>query len=227
MVSVVARNAFAGRCLHRALAPAWLLLAACGGTEHPVFIPFEPAVTNPASAGMDAAPAPFDAGPLPDADADSDANAVPDPDLDRDVRFDWKQTLPGQGTCRAGNYVGSFTCEMQPEPGIGVAPPPLFGQVAFTLGPLSEQQALSITDGSIKDPIGIVFTADLLGQLRCADDEFEAHTENGMSLIGFGTFEATLAGRFDDDALVIDGEFVLVSDTDPPCTGEFHVSAAP
>jgi hypothetical protein len=208
---------------------AWLLLAACSGTEHPVFIPFGPVVTSPSPAGMSADPAPLDAGSTAGqgGKVEGDAGAIPDPDLDRTVRFDWQETLPGQGTCRAGNYVGSFTCEMPAEPGISAAPPPLSGQVDFTLGSLSEQQVLSITNGSVKDPIGIVFSADLLGSLRCLDDTFEAHTENGVSLIGFGTFEATLTGRFDENRLVIDGKFVLVNETGQPCTGEFHVSAVP
>jgi hypothetical protein len=229
MVQVVARTAFAAGRRRRAFVPALLLVAACAGTEHAVFIPFEPPSVIP-PAPMDASPAPADTGPAPgreDAGSDEDAGPIPGPDLDPRVTFDWNETLPGQGTCREGSYVGSFTCSMPAEPGASAPPTPLSGQVAFTLGELSEQQVLSITRGSLKDPIGIVFHADLLGTLRCTDDEFDAHTENGVSLIGLDTFEATLAGHFDDDALVIDGEFVMVNAAGQPCNGEFHVSAAP
>lgn len=227
MVSVVARTALAAGPGRRAFVPALLLLAACTGTEHAVFIPLDlPNVIPPSP--MDATPPPADAGAASgriDAGSDKDAGPIPEPDLDRNVTFEWNETLEGQGTCRGGSYVGSFTCSVPADPGALAPPAPLSGQVAFTLGDLTEQQVRSITQGSVKDPIGIVFNADLLGALNCTNDEFDAHTENGVS--PFGTFEATLAGHFDDDALVIDGEFVMVTDVGQSCNGEFHVSAAP
>ncbi len=149
---------------------------------------------------MDAAPPPADAAPeagREDAGRDEDAGSIREPALDRDVTFDWKQTLPGQGTCREGSYVGSFTCSPPAQPGSS-APSPLSGQVAFTLGSVTEQQVLAITQGSVKDPIGIVFHADLRGALRCTDNRFDAYTENGVSLIGFDNFDAMLTGQFDD-----------------------------
>jgi len=229
MVSVVVRTAFAAGYCRRVSVTALLLVAACTGTEHAVFIPREATVAPPPPR-MDAAPPPADAGPeagREDAGSDEDAGSIPEPDLDRDVTFDWKQTLPGQGTCREGSYVGSFTCSPPAEPGTSPPPSPLSGQVAFTLGSVSEQQVLAITHGSVKDPIGIVFNAELLGALRCTDNRFDAYTENGVSLIGFGTFDAILTGQFDDDALVIDGEFAMIDDSGQACDGEFHVSAAP
>jgi hypothetical protein len=229
MVSVVARTAFAAGDRRRVIVPALLVLAACTGTEHAVFIPRDvPSVTPPAP-HIDAAPPPADAAPeagREDAGRDEDAGWIPEPELDPDVTFDWKQSLPGQGTCREGSYVGSFTCWPPAQPGSS-APSPLSGQVAFTLGSVTEQQVLAITQGSVKDPIGIVFNAELLGALRCTDNRFDAYTENGVSLIGFDNFDATLTGQFDDDALVIDGAFAMINDSGQTCDGQFHVSAAP
>lgn len=233
MAWVVARTGCtAGRLPVLAAAAGWLLAAACSGTEHAVFIPFTPPVVNPPSVGEAGHPGPMtDAGSdmepeLPDAELpDEDAGTEPDPDLDRSVRFDWQETLPGKGTCREGRYVGSFTCTM-PEGDAGTPSAPLSGQVVFTLAAVSEEQVLLISAGSVKDPIGIVFSADLVGSLRCTDNVFEAYTEDG-SVIGLGTFEAALMGRFDPDELIIDGEFGLIDDSGQPCNGEFHVSAAP
>jgi hypothetical protein len=217
----------------RALAAGWLLTVGCSGTEHAVFTPFKPTVVNPPPVGEAGHPGLVtDAGSdmepeLPDADLpDEDAGPAPDPGLDRRVRFDWKETLPGKGTCREGRYVGSFTCTLPPTGDAGTESAPLSGQVAFTLAAVSEEQVLLISTGSVKDPIGIVFSADLVGSLRCTDNVFEAYTEDG-SVIGLGTFEAMLTGRFDPDELVIDGEFGLIDDSGQPCDGEFHVSAAP
>jgi hypothetical protein len=229
MVSVVARTAFAAGPRPRVIVPALLLLAACTGTEHAVFIPRDLPTVTPPPAQMDAAPPPADAAPdagREDAGRDEDAGSIREPALDRDVTFDWKQTLPGQGTCREGSYVGSFTCSPPAQPGSS-APSPLSGQVAFTLGSVTEQQVLAITQGSVKDPIGIVFHADLRGALRCTDNRFDAYTENGVSLIGFDNFDAMLTGQFDDEALVIDGEFAMINDSGQTCDGQFHVSAAP
>jgi hypothetical protein len=229
MVSDVAARVLAGRTAGRSFAVPLLLLAACSGTEHVVFIPFERSVDTPPQVAVDAGSPPVDKDPVmvqPDAQV-ANEDGGQDLDLDRGITFEWEQSLPGQGTCREGSYAGSFTCQVSVDPEDSLPPPPLAGQVAFTLGSLSEQQVLSITQGSVKDPIGIVFGADLVGSLHCAEHEFTAYAENGVSLIGFGTFEATLVGRFDDEALVIDGDFALVNDTGQPCVGRFHVSAAP
>src|SRR5688500_6402489 len=130
MVQVVERTAFAAGRSRRAFVPALLLVAACAGTEHAVFIPPDPpSVTPPVP--MDASPAPPDTGIAPgreDAGTDEDAGPIPGLDLDPTVTFEWNETLPGQVTCREGSYVGSFTCSMPADPGASASPTPLSGQ---------------------------------------------------------------------------------------------------
>jgi hypothetical protein len=229
MLPVVARTACAagpGRCV---IVAGLLAVAACEGTEHVVFVPIKASV-EPAPTRMDAGTPEVDAAEPEDAARDAgvtDAD-VDDPDDDagldpRTVTFEWKETLPGQGTCRAGQYVGSFTCVDQTAP-----PMEWSGQVIFTLGTSSEQQVLSVIDGSgsVKDPLGIA-VAPLFGSLRCVDKRFEGKTMGGSLLVSFGGIEATLAGAFDDQSLVIEGDFLMTNAAGASCVGIFHVSAAP
>jgi hypothetical protein len=234
MVSVVARTASAAG-LGRGLIVAGLLaVAGCQGTEHVVFLPIKPTVTVPPPPRMDAgttevdAAEPEDAAPdAADAEAgDPDEDAGPD-DLDRTVTFEWKETLPGQGTCKAGQYVGSFTCVVPPDPSVPAMAFELWGQVVFTLGTSSEQQVLAVIDGGLKDPLGFE-TARLSGSLRCVDKQFEGQTTGaGMLWFQWSAFEATLGGQFDDQSLVIEGPFLMTNPAGARCQGTFHVSAAP
>lgn len=232
MVGSVVQRGWGVRSNQAALAFALLGLWACTGTEHIVFSPIDelPPVVAPGMAGAGPSPS-TDAGSIPDppdAASDGDPANVPDPELDPGITFDWAETLPGQGTCKSGSYAGSFTCSMPPpEPGAIGPPPPLAGQVVFTLGDLSEEQELAVVEGSIKDAVafGLVFSSAMRGSLACRDERFTAQSVDGM--IAFGTFEATLDGAFDDQALAIDGDFVMVDQAGQRCEGTFHVSASP
>ena len=227
MVSAVARTASASGRRSGLFAAGLLAIAGCTGTEHAVFLPVDLTVAPPMP--MDAAVEPVDSTVpvVPDAapEDDEDAATPPDPDLDRNVSFEWNETLPGQGTCHAGQYVGSFTCMISADGGV-VSASELSGQVVFTLGTSSEQQVLSITEGAIKDSFGFN-TADLTGSLRCTDRTFEAQTVGGMVWFPFSAYEATLAGAFDDQALMIEGQFTMTNQVGETCVGDFHVSAAP
>lgn len=231
---------FAGPKLALAVLAAVGLLA-CEGTKEPIFAPLKVNVTEPPG------PAIHDAGTVPVTDAgghpvkqhpaepmEDDAGEPSDPDLDPTVTFVWTETLPGQGTCHGGVYAGSFDCQI-PDP-LGALPFSLSGQIAFTLDGSAEEQHLSITDGtgSISGPF---LTSDVRGDLDCIANHFSGSSLNGTAVsIGdmnnpfalvFPTFNASLQGQYDNQALVISGMFTMVNDRGDMCTGTFRVSAAP
>jgi hypothetical protein len=211
-----------------------LVAGACTGTEHAVF---EPLPSRPHS--VDPPPAQPDGGDPPDArlppiiSASTDAGDAPDPGLDPTVVFEWKHSLPGQGTCRAGRYAGSFECTMQ-GPGIGEPAAMLSGAVSFTLTGSPEEPVLSISDGQIS---GAFFSSGMSGKLDCIGKQFSGMAVDGKALLGQGTqsplpalfprFDAELDGHFDDQALVIDGLFAMTNDSAQMCRGTFHASVTP
>jgi hypothetical protein len=226
-----------------AVTALWLLHAvACEGTKSALFAPLAPQskvippkATTP-DAGGHHVQMMMDAGrsmlpPPAPPPAEDDAGSVRDPDLDANVTFIWTETLPGQGTCRAGVYSGSFECDSTDALGI---PFSLSGQIAFTLSGSSEQQHLMISDGSIS---GALLLSGLDGQLDCIQNHFQATSTEGHSLsigdpnspfaLTFPTFNASLQGEYDKQALVISGTFSMVNDSGAMCTGTFRVSAAP
>jgi hypothetical protein len=95
-----------------------------------------------------------------------------------------------------------------------------------TLGISSEQQVLSIIDGDVKNVWGFE-AARLAGSLRCVDKVFEAQTGPGMLWYPWTDYRATLGGQFDDQALVIEGNFLMTNAAGARCPGSFHVSAVP
>lgn len=214
----------------------------CNGTEQQVFAPV-PVVSvprpkpPPTTTDSGAVHMMVDAGPpvmAPDAGGDDDAGKEPtDPDLDPTKTFVWTETLPGQGTCRSGVYAGSFDCDVSGD--LGALPISLSGQIAFTLEGSSEIQTLTITDGSISEPPFLM--SGLSGALHCIPSRFEGTSVDGHSVsigdqnnpfvLSFPNFDASLQGQYDSQALVISGDFTMVSDTGYMCTGTFRVSATP
>jgi hypothetical protein len=215
--------------------PFLAALLACTGTEHSVFQlgAVKPPVSPPV-ARADAAVAPADAGNRPrkprppedDAGPGTPSTPItpvgPDPGLDPTVMFGWKQSLPGQGTCKAGRYVGSFTCTVDPRapdagPTFGVKT--LSGAVTFTLMGSPEEQVLTIAMGSLS---GTFFGGSLVGKLECIAKRFTGMTQDGIP-----AFDAKLMGDFDDQSLVIEGSLMMMNMLGQTCEGTFRVSAAP
>src|SRR4051794_11425184 len=104
------------------LAPAAILVLGClliafgcEGTKHLIFDPIEPKphvgpIPVP-DAGKTIPEAGQKAPPVVDASSMEDEDAGTDPEPPQpDVDFVWTESLPGQGTCRAGRYAGSFDC---------------------------------------------------------------------------------------------------------------------
>jgi hypothetical protein len=200
---------------------------ACTGSEHQVFDPLPPPARFPEVVPPDPL-RPVDAGkpppapPAEDASAplERDAGLPPDEDLDESVTFVWTETLPGQGTCKAGRYAGSFTCRRAD--GLVIS-----GQVIFTLVGSAEEQRLAVMTGAVRDLTGAVFNSDMEGELDCLKAKFDAVTINGRGFLGLGTFEAALTGAFDDQMLSIEGNLHVVDQANQTCDGTFRVGATP
>lgn len=212
-------------------------LLGCQGSERVIFEPVLGAGQQPESGGTGGRP---DSGSEPVTDAGDDAgggdSAVPfdagepsaDAGLDPSVRFDWTETLPGQGTCSPAHYVGSFACTVEQPTG----PAPLGGQIRLDLAGSAEGQ-LSIENGVLSDLSGLLFSSTLEGSLDCVAQRFDALTRDGIAfpiggvLLPFRTFEAHLDGTFDEQTLEVRGDIVMTNDAGQVCIGTFQAGVAP
>jgi hypothetical protein len=160
---------------------------------------------------------------------------MPDLGLDPTAVFTWTESLPGQGTCKAGRYVGKFTCTIADD--VSDPEPTLAGSIVFTLAGSPEEAMLSIIAGEIW---GSFFASGIAGTLDCSKQTFTAMTPSSRTQPGdggagqgavaaplFPGFAATLDGHFDSQALVIAGSFTMVNDAGQTCSGDFRVSATP
>jgi hypothetical protein len=227
---------------------ALLWVAGCTGTEHALFANIDPPPVVPPPTGgrpgMDAgggAGTGADAAEIPREIMDA-AVHLPDAgsELDPDVKFVWKETLPGKGTCREGLYLGQFSCEPPADAPLGERIAPFSGQVIFTLERLSREQAqLEIKGGKLDaDWLGLILGGvSVDGTLLCsAGYQFDAITapnadgSDPWSPV-LGSFRAKLSGSLDEQKLIISGTFELEAhlDTDQPmrCDGTFEANAAP
>jgi hypothetical protein len=211
-------------------------LLSCAGTESPIFEStalktppdsLQPTVMPPPEGPVDAGRPPDDGPTLPVpplVQPDEDDAGIPsiDPGLDPKATFEWTETLPGKGTCKAGRYVGGFECTMT---GLGGLPVSISGEIAFTLTGSPEEQSLTVEDGSLS---GLFFSAGLSGNLDCRQDNFAGLSDDGMLEAGGpGTFTAWLVGAYDDQSLGIEGSFSIVNDQNQSCRGSFGVQIAP
>ena len=199
----------------------------CSGSENLVFEPIGVgAVVVPDAAGS--------GGPSLDG---MGAATQPDPGLDPDVRFLWKQSLPGQGTCNPGSYRGRFACSLD-------STIPVEGSIEFVLDGVGEAPVLEIVEGSINGysdefaPYvpsgGGLFSAGLTGELDCAEDLFSAATVDGKTLPTgafpialMDSFVATLEGSYDPLSLVVEGDWELMTELGQECLGTFRVNWTP
>jgi hypothetical protein len=158
----------------------------------------------------------------------------PNDDLDPSVTFEWKESLPGQGTCKPGKYTGMFTCDYiqmgQTMPLVVVS-----GPITITLTKSMSGEFLEVSDGQL-DGIaqGIIgFTSMLTGKLDCNTLEFTASAVMGTygfgdpKLFPFGTFEGALTGTLDTATLVLSGDWALTENMGGVCAGPWTASFTP
>lgn len=201
-----------------------LICAGCSGSGQRLFDRAESSLapaSEPQTAGQPAA--------LPVA-----PTQPPPPALDPDVTFEWDETLPGKGTCKAGTYSGKFTCEVQDPGPLELLTSPR-GNFSFTLGDSGEQQQLPIVTGSME---GGVFRGSLQGGLDCASNALRATSSDGRALFGmltdpnpvfeiFSSFRAQFDGVLQRETLVIEGVFSMTSESGRTCAGQFTANAMP
>jgi hypothetical protein len=218
-----------------------LLAPGCTGTEHTVLRTLDlPEVVAPpgggAQAGQGSSAPPPPRNPLasPAEEPVEEPPQLPAPaELDPDARFEWTQSLPGRGTCRAGVYVGAFQCVTDGLPVL------ITGQVTLTLAGSPESQLLTVLDGRVGDLAGELFDADVEGELDCVDRHFHATTLGGIAYTvpqgttplpfvpAFQGFEASMFGALDDQELVVGGSWLLSYELGGRCIGTWHASAQP
>jgi hypothetical protein len=217
------------------LAASLATLVACSGSEHQVFQPLvdlSPPDAPPQDgtrAGMGEPPTTVPEGGSAAPDVTDESILAPPVDvLDPTVRFEWVETLPGQGMCAPGVYAGSFTCLKE----TFTFPPFVDGKVSFTLEGSAEEQRLTIAEGLVSDIGEVLYTAGLSGAVDCGAKRFAAATVDGHSLnpldpVPAPTFEAALDGTFDDELLLIEGNWDMVNSAGETCTGTFWARPAP
>lgn len=96
------------------------------------------------------------------------------------VTFEWAETLPGAGTCKAGHYVGDFAGDYfwnaAGLPSFGPNfPIPIVGQIDMHLAESQDGEFFEITNGRIAGMTNgyIPFTVDLVGRLNCTTGRLE------------------------------------------------------
>jgi hypothetical protein len=164
----------------------------------------------------------------PDAQIAPTLDAGFDAGLDPDVKFEWVETLPGQGMCGPGHYAGSFTCTITSDMPLRDGSQ-LAGPITFDLVSGATESALTIAEGRLSDPLGFAFSAELEGILDCVERKLHAGTVGHLETDPLlpSMFEAELEGDFDDQSLVISGDFEMRNADGDVCPGVFEASAIP
>jgi hypothetical protein len=114
------------------------------------------------------------------------------------VSFDWPESDGGKAqNCKAGHYVGTFSCTYQfaMTDGGGI---PITGPVELTLSQSQDGEFLEVSGGTLDGHalIAIHFTADIHGKLDCSTGVFQGTLENGSYAVdpfpSGGTFNGPL-----------------------------------
>ncbi len=163
---------------------------------------------------------------------------VPRSDLDKTAKFDWTESLPGQGTCKPGKYTGTFMCDYKQDgPDGGAAPDAsviamVSGPVTLTLQKSMSGEFLEISDGKLDGvAMGVIsFSSMLSGRLDCTTLKFSAKAVMGSYALGgllpLGTFDGSLIGMFDTQTLTLKGEWALKAGAGS-CRGPWTASYTP
>lgn len=113
------------------------------------------------------------------------AGSQPFAGYDPTVTFQWRETTPSVGSCKAGSYSGAFTGTYL-SPIAVVIPVPISGTVTHRLEASADGEFFEIRDGTVEGtadtPIGPVpFTADFTGRLDCDNARLDgAMLKNGQ-----------------------------------------------
>jgi hypothetical protein len=126
---------------------------------------------------------------------------------DPNVRFVWQETTPQLGTCKPGEYAGTFAGMYFSGSFLGIpAVVPITGTVSLRLESAASGEFLDIRDGRVEGtadtPVGPVpFEADLVGELDCTNNRLiNTYLRNGQYTIEGGSptfFEGPLEADYD------------------------------
>lgn len=158
-------------------------------------------------------------------------------DLDPNAEFVWEETVPGQGACQPGRYVGTFTCNYVAMGGNPAMPLAIVtGPVAMTLEQSQSGEFLEITDGTLEGIAQLIFgfRAELQGTLDCATNTLDASALNGVygfgdpAIFPAGMFEGTLSGTLDRSTVTISGDWQMsVMNNGGNCDGPWDITWTP
>lgn len=122
----------------------------------------------------------------------------------KSVTFDWQETVPGSGSCKAGHYAGVFDGFYNSP--VMVASPvgiPLVGTVEFDLFQIGNGEFFEIRDGKMDGfALGFVpYNCDIKGTIDCggAQPTIEAFLKNGnYFVVAFPyIFDGKIVGLYD------------------------------
>lgn len=212
---------------------ATVALSGCGASDGTSSVPSgdgnvaPPASTGPAPSATTTAtaaptqtapPAASSSAPVPEGGAVPLSGPASDaglqvPAYDPSVAFEWPETVPNQGECKAGVYVGQFNCQYADPTNPAQPPIDVAGPVNFTLQESANGEFLEIADGHLDGSAFILlpFTADLTGNLDCSTNAFSAQAVNGFSPAT--TFTGTLDGTLDRSTQTLSGTWSMLPDT--------------
>lgn len=166
---------------------------------------------------------------------------------------DYVMPAPGGGDCKAGRYVGTFSCDYTG----GLSPTPfnVQGVVNFSLQTTANSEVLALQDGLL-DGFGVVFFfAYLNGELDCGTGDFAGTATDGFYGVlkgcagastdipgvncvitdksdpGYVPWTVTLTGSYmgtlDKPTNTITGTWSMVPDVGGSCDGSFTVTYTP
>ena len=118
------------------------------------------------------------------------------------VTFEWPETAPGTGTCRAGHYQGDFVGLFASSMTVFPAPIPVAGNVDLTLAESANGEFFEITGGKVSGVADLLFPyqADIVGRLNCTTRKLEGTAlKHGNYLVGVFVlpFEGPLTADYD------------------------------
>jgi len=118
------------------------------------------------------------------------------------VTFDWPETVPGTGKCKAGHYQGDFAGIYAPAITVFPAPIPVTGNVDLTLAESANGEFFDISGGKVSGLADgfVPYSADVVGKLDCkARKLVGASLKNGKYVVGVFEylFEGPLTADYD------------------------------
>jgi hypothetical protein len=123
--------------------------------------------------------------------------ALPYGGYDPTIQFVWPDTTPTAGSCKAGEYTGTFEgIYLSPASGPFPVPVPVFGNVMHRLEEAATGEFFEIKDGRVEGTAEVLvllqvpFEADFVGELDCATSQLRnAYLRNGRYTVDTTTYE--------------------------------------